>query len=142
MNDSACICRASSRYSCWTINPGPPRPWRRHYSPRSRLGRSSSARRLTEQGVAVQQGLADGEQLLPRPLRLIAQLLERGAVVEAVALHEDPLRALDHCTARERTLELLRLAEAPQRHVERAAQGVAVERRRVREDARLRRLRD
>ena len=47
--------------------------------------------------------------------RVVAQQLERLALVDPVALHEDPLGALDHGAPLERRLELLDLASAAAR---------------------------
>ena len=44
---------------------------------------------------------------------MVAQELERGAVVDAVALHQDALGALDHRAALERALELVDLLLQP-----------------------------
>ena len=44
---------------------------------------------------------------------MVAHQLERGALVDAVALHHDSLGALDHGPARERGLELLDLGLDP-----------------------------
>ena len=62
-----------------------------------------------------------------RRARVVAQQLERRALVDAVALHQDALGALDHRPALERRLELVdlsgscaRLAVAAQRDLDRA----------------------
>ena len=47
--------------------------------------------------------------------RVVAQQLERVALVDAVALHEDALGALDHAAPFERALELLDLLVQPRR---------------------------
>src|SRR5215204_6148375 len=59
--------------------------------------------------------------------RVVAHQLERGAIVEPVALHHDALRALDHRAPLERRLELVDLdlqprglLVAPQRDLDRA----------------------
>ena len=77
-----------------------------------------------------------------------AQALEGGAVVDAVALHQDALRALDHGAPFERALELvdlrlqaLDLGVAAQRHLDRALHRLRAARLRLRVDAAVGRAR-
>src|SRR4051812_33776805 len=112
----------------------------------SRIGESSRslavAGDIMQERMAVQQRLADRLQLLAGPLGLVAEPLEGRTLVDPVALHQNPLRALDDGAPGEGPLELLGLPEAPHRDIERAPQGVCVEGVDVREDARQRRAGD
>src|SRR2546421_662728 len=72
---------------------------------------------------------------------VVAQQVEGGAIVEAVALHQDSLRPLDHGPALERGLELLDLLRqllglgvASQRNLERALERLGHDRADVRVD--------
>src|SRR5829696_2742418 len=95
-------------------------------------GRTS---RLAQQRVGVEDGLADRHDLLPDVARLGSDHLERGSLIERVALHQDALGAFDERAARHRFLEVDGLSEALHRDLDRAAQRLALERAGVGEDA-------
>src|SRR5829696_3452141 len=68
-----------------------------------------------EQRVAVEHGHRHVDDAAVRGAGLLAQALERLALVNAVALHQDALRALDHRPALQRRLELVDLLGEPLR---------------------------
>ena len=84
----------------------------------------------------------DVDQLAPGASRLVAQHLERLALVDLVALHQNALGPLGARTSPERALQVVVLGEPPQRDVERALQSSGVAVHDVREDTALRRLVD
>src|SRR5436190_22299519 len=77
--------------------------------------------------MPVRHGVREVDDAPVRLARLLAQELERLALVDAVALHDDALGPLDRAAPLERALELrdllgeaARLAVAPQRQLDRA----------------------
>src|SRR3954464_5025258 len=66
-----------------------------------------------QQRVAVAHRVGEVDDAQVGAPRLLAQQLERLALVDAVALHEDALRALDRAAALDRALELLDLLGQP-----------------------------
>src|SRR3954468_9911802 len=72
--------------------------------------------------VGREQVVDDVDQRPSRPARVGADALERLAVAEVVALHEDALRALDLRPALEGVQQLGELAVALERDVDRALQ--------------------
>jgi hypothetical protein len=62
--------------------------------------------------VAGGDGLGDVDQLAPRSPRVQAEQLKRLALVDSMALHQDPLCTLRERAAAERALQAVELREA------------------------------
>ena len=99
-------------------------------------------RLLRKQGVAVDDGSGDIDELAVGGTRVVAQHLERARLVDGVAFHQDPLGALGEGTAPECALEVVVLGEAAQDDVDRALPVASVGVGDVGEHAPLRRLPD
>ena len=86
-------------------------------SPRERADNRRAATRraslgvIGQQRVAVGDGVRELDDAAVGAARLLAHELERLALVDAVALHEDPLGALDRAAPLQRALELLDLLD-------------------------------
>ena len=75
-----------------------------------------------QQKMAVEHCLGDVHELLPAVARVVAQHREGLALVDLVALHQDPLGALGLRAPAEGALQVVILGEAAERDVERALQ--------------------
>jgi hypothetical protein len=71
-----------------------------------------SVRLLGEETVAVDDGGSPVDELAVVVACVLAKHLERGRLVDAVALHQDPLGEIGPRTAPERALEVVVFGEA------------------------------